>query len=61
MTINGGITATVKGNTLTLTVPLGKGTLSSTGKSMVLASTGGFTELEGGSGAKLNLTVIRKN
>ena len=48
----------VTGNKLTITVTLEKGTLSSSGKSLVVASTGGFTAVEG-TDLKVNLNVIK--
>lgn len=37
------MSAEVKGKTLVLTIPLQKPTLSKSGKSQIVASTGGFT------------------
>jgi len=46
---------------LEVRVPLGKGRPSSTGKSLVLYSTGGFVQAEGGDRpVKVNLTAITK-
>lgn len=49
----------IEGNMLVIRMPLSKGTPSKTGKSLVLATTGGFAEIPG-SDARLNLTVIKK-
>lgn len=48
----------VNGNTLTITVPLGKGVPSSSGKTLVVATTGGFQPIEG-SNIKVSLNVIK--
>lgn len=45
---------------LEIRVPLGKGRPSSTGKSLVRYSTGGFVPVEGEDGLKVNLTAISK-
>lgn len=37
--------AEIKNNVLTLTIPLSKGTLSSSGKSLVLATSSGFVKV----------------
>ena len=50
----------VTGNKLTITVTLEKGTLSSSGKSLVVATTGGFVAVEG-TDLKVNLNVIKPN
>jgi hypothetical protein len=52
--------ATLKGNKLVLSVDLETGKLSSTGKSTIRYSSGGFQPIPGGNGMKLNLTVIDK-
>lgn len=51
------ITMKLEGNKLTIVVELGEGQLSSTGKSLVLASTNGFTPV---SDVKVNLNVIKQ-
>lgn len=48
----------LRGDELTITCKLEKGTLSSTGKSLVKFSSGGFQPVPGGNGMKLNVTVI---
>ena len=48
----------VTGNKLTLTCELGKGVLSSTGKSLVVATTNGFVPIDG-TEFKLSLNVIK--
>lgn len=54
------IKADVKGKTLTLTVDLSaKGRPSASGKTTVVATTGGFVSIEGGLGVKFGLNVIR--
>jgi len=50
----------VTGNKLVITAILEKGTLSSSGKSLVVASTGGFVPVDG-TDLKVNLNVIRPN
>ncbi|MBU0847550.1 hypothetical protein KKH23_10230 [Patescibacteria group bacterium] len=48
----------VTGNKLTIAVTLEKGTLSSSGKNLVVATTSGFVPVEG-SDLKVNLNVIK--
>lgn len=50
----------VNGDELTIKVKLGKPTPSSTGKSMIRFSSGGFQGINGTNGLKVNLTVIQK-
>jgi hypothetical protein len=50
----------VKDGYLEIRQRIGKGTPSSTGRSLVVVSTGGFKEIDGGSGLKVNLTAIKK-
>jgi len=50
----------VEGNKLTLTCDIGKGTLSSSGKSLVVATTNGFVPV-GGTDLKVSLNVIKPN
>ena len=47
------------GKTLTLTTALTAGTPSKTGKTLVLASSGGFISVPGADGVKINVTVIK--
>jgi len=49
----------LKGDELILTLHLEKGQLSSTGKSLVRFSSGGFQPIPGGNGLKVNVTVIQ--
>jgi len=58
MPTDNGIKAVIKGKTLTITTTLGKGKLSSTGKSYVVATSGGFMDVPGAGKVKLNLSVI---
>jgi hypothetical protein len=51
--------AEIKDNVLILRIPLTKGTPSSTGKSLVLASTRGFIDVPN-SDVKYSLNVIKK-
>jgi len=51
----------LKGDDLTLNITLDKGQASSTGKSIVRYSSGGFQPIPGGSGLKVNVTVIQPN
>ena len=54
------VVAETKGSVLTITIDLAQpGHLSSTGKTMLVASTGGF-QVVGPCGEALNLTVTRK-
>ena len=48
----------VEGNTLTITCPLGSGVPSSTGKTLVVATTNGFTPVDG-TDIKVSLNVIK--
>lgn len=48
----------VENNTLTITCPLGSGVPSSTGKSLVVATTNGFVAVAG-SDLKVSLNVIK--
>jgi hypothetical protein len=50
----------VKDGYLEIRQRISKGTPSSTGRSLVVVSTGGFKEIDGGSGVKVNLTAIKK-
>ena len=50
----------VEGGYLEIRQKLGPGKLSSSGKSKVVVSTGGFTAIEG-SDVRVNLTAITKN
>lgn len=52
--------ATLKGSKLTIVVDLETGKLSSTGKSTIRYSSGGFQPIPGGNGMKVNITVIDK-
>jgi len=57
--------ATIKGDTLTIEIPLNKDApLSSSGKNLILASTGGFTKPAGlmhkGKQVSIGLNVISK-
>jgi hypothetical protein len=52
--------STLKGNKLSLAVDLEPGKLSSTGKSTIRYSSGGFQPIPGGNGLKVNITVIEK-
>jgi hypothetical protein len=49
----------VAGGFLEIRQKVGKGTMSSSGKSMVVVSTGGFKAIEG-SAVRVNLTAITK-
>jgi len=49
----------VKDGHLEIRLPLGKGRPSSTGRNLVVVSTGGFQPVEG-SDIKVNLTAIKK-
>ncbi len=49
---------TKKGNTLTITCELQPPRPSSTGKTNILFTTGGFTPVQGENGMKVNLTVV---
>lgn len=48
----------VQGNTLTITCPLGSGVPSSSGKTLIVATTNGFMPVEG-SDLKVSLNVIK--
>lgn len=50
----------VAGGYLEIRQKIGQGTPSSTGRSLVVVTTGGFKEIDGGSGIKVNLTAIKK-
>jgi hypothetical protein len=50
----------VKGGYLEIRQKIGEGKPSATGRSLVVVSTGGFKEVEGGDGLKVNLTAIKK-
>ena len=50
--------AKVEGNVLKITLPLSDGTLSKSGKSKVVASTGGFVSVAG-SNIKLSINAIK--
>lgn len=49
----------VKGGYLEIRQKVGKGALSSSGKSLVVVSTGGFTPIDG-SEIRVNLSAIKK-
>jgi hypothetical protein len=54
------ITMSVKGNTLTIVVDLSKkGELSKSGKSHLIATTGGSVDIPGAPGAKLGLNIFK--
>ena len=50
----------VKGGYLEIRQKVGAGKPSATGRSLVVVSTGGFKEIEGSDGVKVNLTAIKK-
>lgn len=50
----------VKGGYLEIRQKVGAGRPSATGRSLVVVSTGGFKEIEGGDGVRVNLTAIKK-
>jgi len=50
----------VQGGYLEIRQKIGAGRPSSTGRNLVVVSTGGFKEVEGGDGLKVNLTAIKK-
>ena len=55
------VTMTVKGNILNIEVDLGKEVgMSMSGKSMLIATTGGGVSIESGSDTKVNLSVYKK-
>lgn len=58
-----GVLAALDGDRLHIMIPLGpearkNAHVSSTGKSRLLASTGGFAQVPGGDGVKVNVTAI---
>jgi hypothetical protein len=50
----------VKCGYLEIRQKIGVGRPSATGRSLVVVSTGGFKEIEGSDGVKVNLTAIKK-
>ena len=59
MPTNNGEYIRVKGGCLEIRQKIGKGTVSSSGKSLVVVSTGGFQAIDG-SEIRVNLTAIKK-
>jgi len=50
----------VQGGYLEIRQKIGAGRPSATGRNLVVVSTGGFKEIDGGSGVRVNLTAIKK-
>ena len=51
--------AKLVGDKLTITIPIGKGTLSSSGKNLTVATTNGFVQVPN-SDLRISLNVIKK-
>ncbi len=57
-----GVKATMKGKRIVIELEIGEGRPSSTGKSLVVATTSGYMPIDGAqNGERLSLTVIKPN